>query len=60
MRCGESWKKEKAERESDASPPKSRSEYLQAFAQEFSKRVKNPIHSREIDALLYDEDGLPK
>jgi antitoxin VapB len=37
-----------------------RSEVLQAFAQEFSRRVKNPIHSWEIDALLYDENGLPK
>jgi hypothetical protein len=37
-----------------------RSEILQAFAREYSKRVKNPIHSWEIDSLLYDEDGLPK
>jgi hypothetical protein len=37
-----------------------RSDHLQAFAREFSKRVKNPIHSWEIDALLYDKDGLPK
>jgi antitoxin VapB len=37
-----------------------RSEILQAFAREFSQRVKNPIHSWEVDALLYDENGLPK
>ncbi len=37
-----------------------RSEHLQAFAREYSKRVKNPIHSWDVDALLYGEDGLPK
>jgi len=37
-----------------------RSDRLQAFAREYSKRVKNPIHSWEVDALLYGEDGLPK
>jgi hypothetical protein len=31
-----------------------------AFAKEYSKLVKDPIHSWEIDAQLYDEDGLPK
>jgi hypothetical protein len=30
------------------------------FANEYSKRVRNPVHSWEIDALLYDQDGLPK
>jgi antitoxin VapB len=53
--------REKAVREKNAQPiRKKRSEILQAFAQEFSRRVKDPIHSWEIDGLLYDEDGLPK
>ncbi|MGA3372648.1 MAG: type II toxin-antitoxin system VapB family antitoxin [Terracidiphilus sp.] len=53
--------REKAEREKVRPTPRpSRSEILQAFAREYSKRVKNPIHSWEIDGLLYDEDGLPK
>jgi hypothetical protein len=30
------------------------------FADEYSKGVQNPIHSWEIDAELYGEDGLPK
>lgn len=53
--------REKAERERTVQPSRlKRSDHLQAFAREFSKRVKNPIHSWEIDALLYDKDGLPK
>jgi hypothetical protein len=53
--------REKAEREKAAPQIRlKRSDYLQAFAREYSKQVKNPIHSWEIDALLYDEDGLPK
>lgn len=53
--------REKAEREkANQTPRPSRSEILQAFAREYTKRVKNPIHSWEIDKLLYDEDGLPK
>ena len=53
--------REKASRELTAQPTKvKRSDLLQAFAREYSKRVKNPIHSWEIDALLYGEDGLPK
>ena len=52
---------EKLEREKVSQTPRpSRSEILQAFAREYSKRVKNPIHSWEIDGLLYDENGLPK
>jgi hypothetical protein len=53
--------REKAEREKAAlkTQPK-RSDRLMAFAKEYSKRVKNPIHSWEVDALLYGEDGLPK
>jgi hypothetical protein len=53
--------REKVEGERTVQPSRlKRSDYLQAFAREFSKRVKNPIHSWEIDALLYDKDGLPK
>jgi hypothetical protein len=52
---------EKARRKkNEQPPPRKRSEILQAFAQEFSRRVKDPIHSWEIDGLLYDENGLPK
>jgi hypothetical protein len=40
--------------------PMKRSERLQAFAREYSSRVKRPIHSWEIDGMLYGEDGLPK
>jgi hypothetical protein len=51
----------KAEREGVSQVPRpKRSEIMQAFAREYSKRVKNPIHSWEIDGLLYDKDGLPK
>jgi hypothetical protein len=56
----EKLEKEKTEREAAAKPRKSRSELLLEFAKEYTARVKNPIHSWEIDALLYDEDGLPK
>jgi len=53
--------REKAKRdEANQKPRPKRSEVLQAFAREYSKRVKNPIHSWEIDGLLYDENGLPK
>lgn len=53
--------REKAEREkANREPQMRRSDRLQAFAQEFSKRVKNPIHSWNVDALLYGEDGLPR
>jgi len=53
--------REKAAREKADQPtePK-RSELLMAFAKEYSQRVKNPIHSWDVDALLYGEDGLPK
>jgi hypothetical protein len=56
----EKLEKEKAEREAAAKPKKSRSELLMEFAKEYTARVKDPIHSWEIDSLLYDEDGLPK
>jgi hypothetical protein len=53
--------REKASREQSAQlTPARRSDRLQAFAREYSKRVKNPIHSWDVDALLYGEDGLPK
>ena len=51
----------KAEQESSGQqPPMSRYDRLMTFANEFSRRVPNPVHSWEIDSLLYDEDGLPK
>ena len=40
--------------------PKRRSDAVQAFAREFVSRVKDPIHSWDVDKLLYDEMGLPK
>lgn len=52
--------REKAEREKAAKKPMNRYDLLMAFAHEVSKRTKDPVHSWEIDALLYDEDGLPK
>jgi hypothetical protein len=39
---------------------KSRSELFLAFAQELAKEDRKLVHSWEIDALLYDEYGLPK
>lgn len=38
----------------------SRYDRLMAYADEFSRRVPQPIHSWEIDELLYGDDGLPK
>ena len=38
----------------------SRYERLMAFAGEYSRRVPNPTHSWDVDALFYDEDGLPR
>jgi hypothetical protein len=52
--------RERAEREVAAKGKKIRSELLMEFAKEFTARVKTPIHSWEVDALLYGEDGLPK
>lgn len=53
--------REKASREKTVEPARlKRSDLLMAFAHDFSKQVKNPIHSWDVDALLYDEDGLPK
>jgi hypothetical protein len=59
MEMVERWKEMALEKIAEQNQVK-RSGHLQAFAQEFSKRVKNPIHSWEIDAMLYGEDGLPK
>lgn len=55
----ENLEKEKAGRAA-AAKKKSRYELLMEFAEEYSKGPENPIHSWEIDALLYDEHGLPK
>jgi hypothetical protein len=52
--------REKAVREQAAKKPVNRYEILMAFAKEYSQLVKDPVHSWEIDDLLYDEDGLPK
>jgi len=52
--------KNEIEREKAAKKPINRYERLMAFAKEYSERVKDPVHSWEIDSLLYDEDGLPK
>lgn len=53
--------REKASQGKSGSPRKSkRSEVVQAFAREFVSRVKVPIHSWDIDKLLYDDKGLPK
>ena len=56
----EKLEKEKAERALVAKPRKSRYDLLMGFADEYSKGIKNPIHSWEIDTELYGEDGLPK
>ncbi|MFC5863918.1 type II toxin-antitoxin system VapB family antitoxin [Acidicapsa dinghuensis] len=45
---------------SQASAPEARYERLMAYAGEFARRVPHPIHSWQIDELLYDEHGLPK
>jgi antitoxin VapB len=53
--------REKAIQGISGSPKKKmRSEVVQAFAREFVSRVKDPIHSWDIDKLLYDDMGLPK
>ena len=56
----EKLERENAEREQAAQPNKSRYDLLMDFADLCSERIKDPIHSWEIDSLLYDEDGLPK
>jgi hypothetical protein len=53
--------REKSQREERAGKgKKSRSEILMDFAKEYCQKVKDPVHSWEINDLLYDEDGLPK
>ncbi|HWE83450.1 MAG TPA: type II toxin-antitoxin system VapB family antitoxin [Terracidiphilus sp.] len=56
----EEIEREKARQGNAESPKKKRSEVVQAFAREFVSRVKEPIHSWDVDKLLYDENGLPK
>jgi antitoxin VapB len=56
----EKLEREKAERDRVKEIRKSRYDLLMDFADEYSKGVQNPIHSWEIDAELYGEDGLPK
>ncbi len=38
----------------------SKYERMMSYANEFSRRVPKPLHSWEVDGLLYGEDGLPK
>jgi len=53
--------REKASQCNLGSPKKKkRSEVVQAFAREFVSRVRNPVHSWDIDKLLYNDMGLPK
>ena len=52
--------REMARDTTNGSRKKSRSEILMEFAKEYSERVKDPVHSWEINDLLYDENGLPK
>jgi len=49
-----------AQKQSRQPPPLSRYERLMAYANEFARRVPKPVHSWEVDGLLYDADGLPK
>ena len=57
----EGIEREKASQGKSGSPKKRKpSEVVQAFAREFVSRVKDPIHSWDVDKLLYDENGLPK
>jgi hypothetical protein len=37
-----------------------RYERLTGHARDYARRVANPVHSWEIDSLLYDDKGLPK
>src|SRR5437763_6102601 len=56
----EEIEREKASQGKSGTPKKTKgSEIVQAFAREFVSRVKNPIHSWNIDKLLYDDMGLP-
>jgi len=57
--------REKLERErtgKNSPEPEEKRKYdlLMEFADECARLVPDPIHSWEIDAYLYDEDGLPK
>jgi antitoxin VapB len=56
----EALEREKAQQDQASGKKKSRYELLMEFANEYRQRVKDPIHSWEINDLLYDEDGLPK
>ncbi len=56
----EGIEREKASHGQSGSAKRKRSEVVQAFARNFASRVKEPIHSWDIDKLLYDENGLPK
>lgn len=51
---------ERSRRSRSARKARSRYDLLMEFANECSRRIKHPIHSRDIDSYLYGEDGLPK
>lgn len=51
---------EKAHSENADEGKMSRYDRLMAYAKEFKRRIPQPIHSWEIDDLLYGDDGLPK
>ncbi len=40
--------------------PESRYERLRSHVRQYARLVPAPIHSWEIDAYLYDENGLPR
>lgn len=46
--------------QSNIGKSRSRYELLMDFADDYAERVKDPVHSWEVNDLLYDEDGLPK
>jgi antitoxin VapB len=52
--------RERTKRQKAGEKRKSRYDLLMEFAGWYSKRVKDPIHSWQINDLLYDENGLPK
>jgi antitoxin VapB len=52
--------KDRAEKNSPTLEEKRKYDLLMDFANECALLVPEPIHSWDIDAYLYDEDGLPK
>lgn len=56
---GQSLEKALGEAERDAEIER-KAERLMAIGQRFAARLGPPMHSSDIDALLYGEDGLPR